>query len=583
MAQQLLDRRDVDFVIWEQMDGEHILKHDRYSGYDRRMCDMILSEARTLAIQELIPTLAEGDREGVRYEQDAVSVPGSFHRPYDLLLEGGWQRIHLDEEMDGHGAPPMVAQAALEYLAAANWSLLAYATLGTATAEMIQAFGTKEQKETYVPRLVSGEWGGTMLLTEPEAGSDVGALTTRAERKDDGTYSLTGNKIYITNGEHDLADNIVHPVLARIEGDPPGTAGISLFLVPKFFVHPDGSLGGRNDIRCEGVEEKHGIHGSATCSMSLGAKGEWFVPCSGGNEGARLVGHDDVDYVILTGGTETGMAMLAQKPDMLLSAETGGKNATIVTAMADRDQAIKNVIYSAFGNSGQKCSATSLLILEDEVYNDESFKRQLVDAAKSFKLGSSWDFSNKMSALIHPPSGVLEKALTTLEPGESWALEPQMAHNNPHMWTPGIKYGVQPGSFTHMTEFFGPVLGVMHARDLDQAIELVNQTGYGLTSGIESLDAREQARWKSRVRAGNLYINRGTTAAVTLRQPFGGMGKSALGPGIKAGSPNYVTTFMDYEELAPPRVPSIAQEDMLLRTALAWRRKILWGGLQPMA
>ncbi len=274
MAQQLMDRRDVDFVIWEQMDGEHILKHDRYGGYDRKMCDMILSEARTLAVQELLPTLAEGDREGVRYEQDAVSVPGSFHRPYDLLLEGGWQRVHLPEEMGGHGAPPMVAHAAMEYLAAANWSLLAYATLGTATAEMIQAFGTKEQKETYVPRLVSGEWGGTMLLTEPEAGSDVGALTTRAERKDDGTYSLTGNKIYITNGEHDLADNIVHPVLARIEGDPPGTAGISLFLVPKFFVHPDGSLGGRNDIRCEGVEEKHGIHGSATCSMSLGAKGE---------------------------------------------------------------------------------------------------------------------------------------------------------------------------------------------------------------------------------------------------------------------------------------------------------------------
>ena len=308
-----------------------------------------------------------------------------------------------------------------------------------------------------------------------------------------------------------------------------------------------------------------------------------FVPCSGGSEGARLVGHDDVDYVILTGGTETGMAMLAQKPDMLLSAETGGKNATIVTAMADRDQAIKNVLYSAFGNSGQKCSATSLLILEDEVYNDGSFKRQLVDAAKSFKLGSSWDFSNKMSALIHPPSGVLEKALTTLEPGESWALEPQMAHNNPHMWTPGIKYGVRPGSFTHMTEFFGPLLGVMHARDLDHAIELVNQTGYGLTSGIESLDAREQARWKNRVRAGNLYINRGTTGAVTLRQPFGGMGKSALGPGIKAGGPNYVTQFMDFEEIAPPRVPSIAKEDRLLRTALAWRRKILWGGLQPIA
>jgi len=274
MPQQLLDLRDVDFVIWEQMDGEQTLKHDRYSGYDRKMCDMILSEARTLAIQELLPTLAEGDREGVRHEQDAVYVPESFHRVYHLLLEGGWQRIDVAEELGGHGAPPMVAHAAMEYFAAANWSLFAYTMLGTATAEMIQKFGTQEQKEIYVPRLVSGEWGGTMLLTEPEAGSDVGALTTQAERRGDGTYSLIGNKIFITNGEHDLVDNIIHPVLARIEGDPPGTAGISVFLVPKFLVNPDGSLGERNDIRCEGVEEKHGIHGSATCSMSLGDKGE---------------------------------------------------------------------------------------------------------------------------------------------------------------------------------------------------------------------------------------------------------------------------------------------------------------------
>jgi RHH-type proline utilization regulon transcriptional repressor/proline dehydrogenase/delta 1-pyrroline-5-carboxylate dehydrogenase len=308
-----------------------------------------------------------------------------------------------------------------------------------------------------------------------------------------------------------------------------------------------------------------------------------FAPCSGGSVGAALVGHDDVDYVILTGGTETGMAMLEQKPDMLLSAETGGKNATVVTAMADRDQAIKNVIYSAFGNSGQKCSATSLLILENEVYEDENFKRQLIDTAQSFKLGSSWDFSNKMGALIRPPSGDLKRALTTLEPGESWALKPQMAHDNPHMWTPGIKYGVKPGSTTHMTEFFGPLLGVMRAKNLDHAIELVNQTGFGLTSGIESLDARELKKWKKTIRAGNLYLNRGTTGAITLRQPFGGMGKSALGPAIKAGGPNYVTQFMDFEEIAPPRIQAIMEEDALLRLALEWRRKIMWGRLKNYA
>ncbi len=305
-----------------------------------------------------------------------------------------------------------------------------------------------------------------------------------------------------------------------------------------------------------------------------------FVPCSGGRVGSHLVAHPEVDFVILTGGTETGMAMLAKKPGMLLSAETGGKNVTIVTAMADRDQAIKNVVYSAFGNGGQKCSATSLLILENEVYDDDNFKRQLVDAAQSCSVGAAWDFSNKTGALIRPPSGELKRALTTLEPGESWALKPRQLHDNPHMWSPGIKYGVPPGSRTHMTEFFGPLLGVMRAESLTHAVTLVNQTGYGLTSGLESLDEREQIAWKAGIKAGNLYINRGTTGAVTLRQPFGGMGKSALGPAIKAGGPNYVSQFMDFSEVAAPMVPSIHKEDAFLRLAMEWRRKVMWGRQQ---
>ena len=308
-----------------------------------------------------------------------------------------------------------------------------------------------------------------------------------------------------------------------------------------------------------------------------------FVPCSGDGAGSHLVTHEGVDFVILTGGTATGMAMLREKPGMLLSAETGGKNATIVTAMADRDQAVKNVVYSAFGNGGQKCSATSLLILEREVYDDENFKRLLVDAAQSFRTGSCWDFSNKTGPLIRPPQGALKRALTTLEPVETWALEPRMIGENPHLWSPGIKYGVQPGSFTHLTEFFGPLLGVMRADDLEHAVELANMTGYGLTAGLESLDRREQDYWKDRLRAGNLYVNRGTTGAVTLRQPFGGLGKSALGPAIKAGGPNYVAQFMDFADTAPPRIEVIREENALLRLALEWRRKLLWGQMRPYA
>jgi RHH-type transcriptional regulator, proline utilization regulon repressor / proline dehydrogenase / delta 1-pyrroline-5-carboxylate dehydrogenase len=302
-----------------------------------------------------------------------------------------------------------------------------------------------------------------------------------------------------------------------------------------------------------------------------------FVPCSGDETGAVLTTDPDVDAIILTGGTETGLRILQARPEVLLAAETGGKNATIVTAMADRDQAVKNVIQSAFGNAGQKCSATSLLILEREVYADARFKARLVDAAGSFKTGSAWRFRNRMGPLVHRPGKDLHRALTSLEPGETWALKPRMIGNNPHLWTPGIKYDVSPGGFTHMTEFFGPLLAVMKADDLDHAIALVHQTGYGLTSGLESLDRREQAHWKGAVRAGNLYINRGTTGAVVLRQPFGGMGKSALGAGIKVGGPNYVTQFMDIEEIAEPPVGPIRRDGTLLRLARQWQLELLWG------
>ncbi len=305
-----------------------------------------------------------------------------------------------------------------------------------------------------------------------------------------------------------------------------------------------------------------------------------FLPCAGATTAARLTRHPDVDFVILTGGTQTGLDILKQRPDIYLAAETGGKNATIVTSMADRDQAISNVVYSAFGNTGQKCSATSLLILESEVYKDPDFKRQLVDAARSFATGSAWDFANRMGPLIHPPRNDLAKALTELETGESWALKPGQVAENPSMWTPGIKWDVKPGSDTHLTEFFGPLLGVMRAKDLARAVELVNQTGYGLTAGIESLDRREQQFWKERVKAGNLYINRGTTGAVTLRQPFGGMGKSALGAGMKAGGPKYVAQLMEYQETAMPDVGPVQGTYPLLRLVQQWQRKLDWGEFQ---
>jgi RHH-type proline utilization regulon transcriptional repressor/proline dehydrogenase/delta 1-pyrroline-5-carboxylate dehydrogenase len=276
-----------------------------------------------------------------------------------------------------------------------------------------------------------------------------------------------------------------------------------------------------------------------------------FAPCAGNDVAQYLVSHEGVDTVILTGGTATAARMLARKPTMNLFAETGGKNATIVTSLSDRDQAIKNVLHSALSHSGQKCSATSLLILESEVYHDAKFRAQFCDAVESLRVGSAWDLATKIGPLIRPPSGELESALKELEPGEEWAVMPRLhVDGNPHLVSPGVKLGVRPNSVTHCTEFFGPVLAVMEARDLDEAIDLVNATGYGLTSGLESLDDREQQRWQEQIRAGNLYINRSTTGAIVLRQPFGGMGKSAVGPGIKAGGPNYVAPLMRFEDSA---------------------------------
>jgi RHH-type proline utilization regulon transcriptional repressor/proline dehydrogenase/delta 1-pyrroline-5-carboxylate dehydrogenase len=276
-----------------------------------------------------------------------------------------------------------------------------------------------------------------------------------------------------------------------------------------------------------------------------------FLPCPGSGAGAALVAHPEVDVVLLTGGTETALRMLAARPALRLSAETGGKNAYVITALSDHELAIKHVVQSAFGHAGQKCSAVSLLLLEAEVYDDPRFREQLVDAVRSLPVGSAWDLTTRIGPLIQPSAGELDAALKTLEPGESWLVRPEPRDNNPQLWSPGVKWGVTPGSVTHLTEFFGPVLGVLRFESLDEAIELVNATGYGLTSGLASLDEREHAQWMERVRAGNLYINRGTTGAIVLRQPFGGWGNSGIGPGFKAGGPNYLVPLLAIDDRPP--------------------------------
>ena len=274
MAQQVADRRDVDFVLHEQLNVESLSQYERFEDFNKKTIDMVVSEARNLAIKELLPYLKEADEEGCTFENGHVSVPKAFHRAYKLFAEGEWIAMCDDPAWGGQGMPATVALAANNYFNGANYPFMLHNILAHGAGKLVEEFGTDAQKELYLKKMYTGVWGGSMLLTEPEAGSDVGALTTKAVPNGDGTYTITGNKIFISSGENDLVENIIHPVLARIEGAPAGTAGISLFLVPKFRVNDDGSMGDLNDIVCTGIEEKMGIHGSPTCSMAMGGKGK---------------------------------------------------------------------------------------------------------------------------------------------------------------------------------------------------------------------------------------------------------------------------------------------------------------------
>lgn len=291
-----------------------------------------------------------------------------------------------------------------------------------------------------------------------------------------------------------------------------------------------------------------------------------FITCEEDPYGTALVKDQRVSTIFLTGSTATAKHFIELRPGIDLIAETGGKNAMIITEFADRDLAIKDLIHSAFSYSGQKCSACSLAICVKEVYEDAHFMQKLKDAAASLCVGSQWDFSSVVTPLIHRPGSLLLRGLTVLEEGEEWLLKPVQDDSNPQLWSPGIKIGVQENSFSYRNELFGPMLSVMCAEDLEHAIALANGTSYGLTSGLHSLDERQQEQWIERIEAGNRYINRGITGAIVQRQPFGGCKESSFGQGMKAGGPNYLTQFMvakqrySPEVVEPPEMPEEIQE-----------------------
>ncbi|HPI92238.1 MAG TPA: acyl-CoA dehydrogenase [Deltaproteobacteria bacterium] len=280
MASMILDERDQQFVLYEMLEAERVCGNEKFADFSKETFNMILTEAQKIAEEEILPTLVESDRQGCRLVDGQVHVPDCFKRVYRLFCEGGWIGMSFPPEEGGQGMPESVKIAAIEWFYH-NFAFIAYPFATEGAAHLILTYGTDEQKKKYMEKMVQGVWGGTMALTEPGAGSDVGNLSTKAIRQPDGTFKLQGTKIFITGGDHDLVENVIHPVLARIEGDPAGTKGISIFIVPKYLVNGDGTLGKRNDYEIAKIEEKMGIHGSATCLINFGDNNDCYAELLG--------------------------------------------------------------------------------------------------------------------------------------------------------------------------------------------------------------------------------------------------------------------------------------------------------------
>ena len=274
MSNLLVNTRDQQFILFEQLGIEKLLAEEVFKDFSKDDLLMILNEAEKMAVNVIAPTLAPGDKEGCAIRNGKVAVPQCFQEPWKKYVEAGWLAPGEAPEVGGQGLPQAVTYAIIELIGAANYAFLMYPGLTHGAAGLIKTYGTEEQKNKYMYKMFAGEWTGTMCLTEPGAGSDVGASKTTARRLPDGKFLITGTKCFISSGDHDLTPNIIHPVLARIEGDPPGTKGISIFIVPKIKVNDDGTLGESNDVSTGGIEHKMGIKGSATATLNFGEEGK---------------------------------------------------------------------------------------------------------------------------------------------------------------------------------------------------------------------------------------------------------------------------------------------------------------------
>ena len=295
MKNTLVNKRDQEFILFEQMAMEQVLSSGAYGGLTREDVLLMRNEAEKMALRVFVPLYAEGDRQGCTFENGQVRIPPGFHEAYRTFVDGGW----FTPPEGGPALPVSVRTVCAEFFYAANFSLFTYPGLTAVTAGLIGEFGTARQKERYGAPLGRGDWTGTMCMNEADAGTDLGAVRTPAKRLPDGSYGITGSKCFITNGDHDLTPNIIHLVLARIEGDPPGMGGLSAFIVPKFRLGEDGRPGAHNDVHTGNIEEKMGIRGSATCTLNFGDNGDCVGELLGRErEGFRVMcGMMDVDHL----------------------------------------------------------------------------------------------------------------------------------------------------------------------------------------------------------------------------------------------------------------------------------------------
>ena len=277
MASQWVDERDIKFLLHEVFNIGELLGKAPFEDHDADMVNMVITEAAKLTENEIAPTYpdeVQGKPVEVKFEDGKVTVPEAYHRLYQLYCEGGWMATSESYDVGGQGLPFVVTAACANMFLSGNQAFLMYPGLTHGAARLMEDFFHHEYRDILLEKMYTGQWAGTMCLTEPGAGSDVGALKTTAKKNDDGTYLISGTKCFISSGDHDLTENIIHPVLARIEGDPPGTKGISIFMVPKIMFNADGSLGEPNDMATGNIESKMGIHGNATCTLNFGENGK---------------------------------------------------------------------------------------------------------------------------------------------------------------------------------------------------------------------------------------------------------------------------------------------------------------------